>query len=666
MTTALRTPGAYYERVDAGAPAVAPLRTNIVGFVGIADRGPLDLPVPVQSWRQFVSWFGDVSAVGFLGYAVRGFFENGGARCWVVRVASRDEVGGAACALVELASPAGPVWRVRASSEGQWGEHLGVSVREVNRVQVMGTATAPDGRWTQVTSLAGLARYTHVRISQTGAFPVWKVVSDVDPVTMRVYWVRPDGPRLQYDMPLSEIDRAAGVLIESIEYRIVVTEDDQLVAVYDGLCLIPESTGYAPTVLPPATAATDPQAQTAVASPPQPLVVEELRDIGALDLAGLTTDRDAQLRLAGGRAGLALLRPYDFFGEPVAQDDSAAAATLKLRGMRCLESISEIGLLAVPDALVRPEDRPVISPPPRCEPDPCHCATPEPVTTYVPTVDEQPPIFTDAQVYQVQAQLVDQCERLRYRFALLDPPYASATDSAEGLSAALDWRSQFDTSYAALYYPWLAVEDPLLPGTGAVRLIPPSGHVAGDFAAIDLEFGVYRAAANQRLSWVLAASIDVDDERHGAFNDAGVNVIRTIGGRGLRVLGARTLSGDPDWRYVPVRRLMAMIEKALEIALQWVVFEPNGVFTRARVSMTVTFFLLGLHEAGMLAGSQPEESFVVRCDDGNNPPEQEDLGELLVEVGVAPVVPFEFVVVRVGRVEDSLIVQTQSASAGVP
>ena len=82
--------------------------------------------------------------------------------------------------------------------------------------------------------------------------------------------------------------------------------------------------------------------------------------------------------------------------------------------------------------------------------------------------------------------------------------------------------------------------------------------------------------------------------------------------------------------------------------------------------MTVTFFLLGLHEAGMLAGSQPEESFVVRCDDGNNPPEQEDLGELLVEVGVAPVVPFEFVVVRVGRVEDSLIVQTQSASAGVP
>ena len=154
------------------------------------------------------------------------------------------------------------------------------------------------------------------------------------------------------------------MLIESIEYRIVVTEDDQLVAVYDGLCLIPESTGYAPTVLPPATAATDPQAQTAVASPPQPLVVEELRDIGALDLAGLTIDRDAQLRLAGGRAGLALLRPYDFFGEPVAQDDSAAAATLKLRGMRCLESISEIGLLAVPDALVRPEDRPVISPPP--------------------------------------------------------------------------------------------------------------------------------------------------------------------------------------------------------------------------------------------------------------------------------------------------------------
>lgn len=666
MTTALRTPGAYYERVDAGGPDVTPLRTDITGFVGIADRGPLDLPVPVQSWRQYVSWFGDVPAVGFLGYAVRGFFENGGVRCWVVRVASRDEVGGAACASVELANASGPAWRIRASSEGEWGSHLTVSVREVNRVQVLGPATDPDGCWTQVTSLAGLARHTHVRVSQAGATPVWKVVSDVDPVTSRVCWVQPDGRRLAHDAVLSGVDRSAAVMVETIEYRVLVSEDGRRVASYDGLSLIPENTAYAPTVLAPIGAPIDPVTRTAIPAPPQPLVIEDLRDPCSVDLSGLNTDRDAHLPLVGGRAGLALLQPHDFYGEPVAQDDSATAAALKLRGMRTLEAVAEIGLLAVPDALVRPEDLPVIAPPPVCEPDPCLCPPTSPVIGYISEPGEQPPIFTDSQVYQVQAQLVDQCERLRYRFALLDPPYSSATDAAGGLSAALDWRARFDTSYAALYYPWLAIQDPLQPDSGAIRLVPPSGHVAGGYAATDLETGVHRAPANRRVNWALSASIDVDDERHGIFNDAGVNVLRTIGGRGLRALGARTMSDDPDWRYVPVRRLMAMIEKALEIALQWVVFEPNGTFTRARVTMSVTMFLLGLHEAGMLAGATPEESFVVRCDDTNNPVDQTDLGELLVEVGIAAAVPFEFVVVRIGRIEDSLIVQSQSATAGVP
>jgi phage tail sheath protein FI len=263
----------------------------------------------------------------------------------------------------------------------------------------------------------------------------------------------------------------------------------------------------------------------------------------------------------------------------------------------------------------------------------------------------------------VQAQLVDQCERLRYRFALLDPPYASATNAAAGLSGILDWRARFDTSYAALSYPWVGVLDPLVPGGGSVRLVPPSGHLAGGYAATDTQWGPHRAAANRRVGWALRASADIDEERHGLLNDAGVNALRTVGGRGLRVLGARTLSSDPDWRYVPVRRLMAMIEKALEIALQWAVFEPNGVLTRARATMSATMFLLGLHEAGMLAGATPEASFTVECDSGNNPADLTDLGELLLEVGVAPVVPFEFIVVRVGKVSDSLVVRTE---AGAP
>jgi len=148
------------------------------------------------------------------------------------------------------------------------------------------------------------------------------------------------------------------------------------------------------------------------------------------------------------------------------------------------------------------------------------------------------------------------------------------------------------------------------------------------------------------------------------LNTRGVNALRTVAGRGLRLLGARTTSSDPDWRAVPVRRLMSMVEKALGIALQWAVFEPNGLMTRARATMSVTFFLDGLHEAGALAGSIPEESYYVKCDLDNNPPEQRDIGRLLIEVGVAPVQPFEFIVLRVGRVADSIQVRSGLGSLG--
>jgi len=196
-------------------------------------------------------------------------------------------------------------------------------------------------------------------------------------------------------------------------------------------------------------------------------------------------------------------------------------------------------------------------------------------------------------------------------------------------------------------------------------LLPPSGHLAGVYAGTDLDVGVHHAPANRRIGYALSASLDLTDTHHGALNDAGVNAVRSTGGRGLRALGARTVSSDPDWRFVNVRRLMSMIEKALGIAMQWAVFEPNGVLTRARATMSATVFLLGLHEAGMLAGATPEESFYVKCDLDNNPAATRDLGQLLVEVGVAPAVPFEFVVMRVGRVRDSIEVSEVGSAGGV-
>jgi len=658
--TVYEAPGVYYQTVDAGGLPVTPLRTDIAGFVGIAERGPLDTPVPVESWRQFASWFGEFSPVGFLGYAVRAFFENGGRRCWVVRVASPSAAHASA-----LLSSSVPVWRLRASSPGGWGNAVTFSLRERNLTQVVSSSSDPAGTFSVVASTSGFVRGSHVRVKQ-GAVAVWKVVSDVDPILGRLYWVHPKAEsRLVYDSPLVGLDLALPLVIQTVEYAISVNEAGQLIRFYDRLSLIPESTAYGPSVLADVAPLIDPSSGLSAPKAPEPIVLEELRPDTTV-LVGLVANPSLTVPLTGGADGLASLAVYDFVGEPVAMDDGPVAVAFKRRGLRALEEISEIGLLAIPDAQIRPIELNPLSPPTPCVPDPCiKNPPPLPVAPLAP-VPDMPPLFGKTELFQIQSEMVLQCETKRYRFALLDPPYEASQGDMAGIREAMDWRARFDTRFAALYFPWVKVLDPLRDVTGTTRLLPPSGHVAGVVAGTDLDIGVHKAPANRLVEWALDSGFEMNDEQHGVLNTAGVNAIRNLGSRGYRVQGARTVSSDPDWRFVNVRRLMSMIEKALEIALQWVVFEPNNAITRARVMMSVTVFLLGLHESGALAGEAPEEAFFVKCDLDNNPSEQRDNGELLVEIGIAPAKPFEFIVLRVGRVHSAIEVAEASGSfAGV-
>ncbi len=672
---ALLAPGVYYQTVDAGAPPVTPLRTDITGFVGIAQRGPVDLPVPIESWRQFASWFGGFAGVGYLAYAVRAFFENGGRRCWVVRVASRDAVAGVAASSATLSSAGGAVWRVRGSSEGTWGDALTFTVRERNPAQVITADSDPDGSFTVVPTTSGFARGTLVRISQTGAAAAgWRVVSDVDPHRRRLYWRHPDAAlRWLYDGPLTGFDLASPLVIRSVEYAMALYEAGRLIRFYDGLSLVARTERYGPARLRPPRPTFDSVTGAFVARAPEPVVIEELRrdpDLDARpglplwDVRGLDVDPSRMLRLTGGHDGLAALAVRDFVGEPVGPADGPVTIADKRRGLRALEEISEIALLAAPDAQIRPIEVNPLGEQERCVPDPCVDPPPEPAPP--PRVlPEQPPTFGAEELFRIQSEMVLQCELKRDRFALLDAPFGASTDPLEGIRGVIEWRSRFDSKFAALYFPWLRVVDPQA-AREPTRLVPPSGHVAGTVAGADLAVGVHKAPANVRIEWAVDASIALDDERHGILNGAGINALLATGGRGLRVQGARTVSSDPDWRFVNVRRLISMIEKALEAALQWAVFEPNHAFTRARATMSITVFLLELHEAGMLAGATPDESFVVQCDLDNNPAAERDLGRLIVEIGVAPSKPFEFVVLRVGRVRDSLEVtdSTQAFSVG--
>jgi phage tail sheath protein FI len=655
-----QTPGVYYERVDVSAPGISALRTDIAGFVGIASRGPLHQALPVQSFRQFQAYFGDFTGAGFLAYAVRGFFENGGQRCWIIRVASEL----AAAAEATVGSGTQDIWKISASSPGVWGNDLEIGVRETHRAQTLSEPKGGSIEFSEVATITGFSRGVHVRLSQ-GTTTAYKVVSAVDAVLNRLIWLNPDpGARLPYDSVLIGFDLDQPILIESIEYTLSVWERGTLIRTYEGLSLIPESPSSGPQVLPPLVLPEFSREFLTLPPSPEPLVIEEIRSLPILDLSPLATAPNSPIPLSSGADGMSTLSKYEFVGESVDPHDSDLVKARKIRGIRALEQIGEVSIIAVPDINIQPRLVPRYNPPPPCIPDPClpsgppAAAVPQP-----PSVEDLPPVFSDAEIFQVQSEMIDQCETLRDRIALIDPPLSAARDDKAGVGAVRAWRARFDSKYAAFYYPWLRVVDPLRSAVSITRDIPPSGHVAGQYARSDFRFGVHKAPANSPMVWVEDVTVAVNDQVHGVLNPVGINAIRALPGRNIRIFGARTVSSDPDWRFVNVRRLLMMIEKAIDVSIQWATFEPNNVSTRTKIQLVLTSFLISLWQRGALMGAAAEEAFFVKCDEENNPPAERANGRMLATVGVAPSQPFEFVILRVGRAQNQFEISEVPAGA---
>lgn len=248
----------------------------------------------------------------------------------------------------------------------------------------------------------------------------------------------------------------------------------------------------------------------------------------------------------------------------------------------------------------------------------------------------------------VQIALLDHCALLKSRFAILD----SARGSRIGTGGADDvvvQRSQFDSLYGAIYFPWLRTRNPLDDDDSEGILVPPSGHVVGICARVDQERGVHKAPANETVRGITEVELKVSDREQAVLNPAAVNVIRDFRDkqRGLRVYGTRVLTTNVAWRYVPVRRLAIFIEQSLNVGLQWVVFEPNAEPLWAKVRRTVENFLTVVWRNGALEGVTPDEAFQVQCGRGTMSPDDIATGRLIVVVGFAPVRPAEFVIIRV-------------------
>jgi len=246
-------------------------------------------------------------------------------------------------------------------------------------------------------------------------------------------------------------------------------------------------------------------------------------------------------------------------------------------------------------------------------------------------------------VRAVQTAMIAHCELMGDRMAIIDPP------PGLGAQQVRHWRREeagYDSKYAALYWPWIRVFDPQ---SGRPIDLPPSGHMAGVWARNDATRGVHKAPANEVVRGAIGIAASLTRAEQDELNPVGVNCVRAFPGRGIRVWGARTLSSDPSWRYINVRRLYNYVESSVTIGTQWVVFEPNDRDLWQRVTRTIRAFLFTVWQDGGLFGDTVDEAFYVKCDDETNPSELIETGRLTCEVGMAVVKPAEFVVFRLAQ-----------------
>jgi phage tail sheath protein FI len=248
--------------------------------------------------------------------------------------------------------------------------------------------------------------------------------------------------------------------------------------------------------------------------------------------------------------------------------------------------------------------------------------------------------YNDLNAQAVTNVLIGHAERMQYRIAVVD------SIRGHSIGQTREYRAKFDSSHAAFYYPWVRIIDP---ETGQENFYPPSGFVSGIYARNDIERAVYKAPANEVVTLALGFEKLLNKAQQEVLNPEGVNCFRYFEGRGMRLWGARTMSSDPEWKYVNLRRYFAYLERSIDKGTQWAVFEPNGDRLWANVRRTIEDFLLNEWQTGALFGDKPEKAYFVKCDRSTMTQNDLDNGRLICQVGVAALRPAEFVIFRIGQ-----------------
>jgi phage tail sheath protein FI len=386
-------------------------------------------------------------------------------------------------------------------------------------------------------------------------------------------------------------------VIQNVTLRVTVTTDDGNTQVTDALETDAATKRYIRKILQP----DNPENENSIVYLDWDPTTSVGNDVAANLMVALQANSNQ--RLTGGHDGV-VASAADLAGEDADPDD----VTKKATGLAALGEIDDIAIVALPDG---------------------------------GTLD------TVEAVQAAADALITHAEILRYRIAVVDPP------PSQSMTQIRNFRGQFDSTYAALYHPWIEILDPTeRPQQGAPprRLtLPPSGFVTGIYARTDILRGVFKAPANEVVRGLTKFEVNINKPRQDVLNPEGINALRFFEGRGNRVWGARTMTSDPEWKYVNVRRLFIYLEHSIDKGTQWAVFEPNNERLWANIRSTIEDFLLVQWKSGALMGTKPEEAFFVRCDRTTMTQNDLDNGRLICLIGVAPTYPAEFVIFRIGQ-----------------
>jgi len=633
-------PGVFVEETSFRAKSIEGVSTTTAGFIGPTRYGPLDLePEIVTSLVEFERIYGGKERLHFLNtvddsvdeidnfmwHAARAFFEEGGKRLYVSRVYTPLSDAHTGYSSAAVGGPSSGL-NVRARFPGRAGDAhvvftfgVGQSVLiDVNPTDRSPTPGVRGLRHRDVVMISDASSpsqsppvprdfYVALRDEQTGDWsfaprPPGAVIdlNSLDPrvTTVRVVTVSVSiDPVVPIAFAHSEIDLPLdpGHLRAEVHDSFLDAFADHKHDPDDPAAKVITNLGRARTV---------------------PIVIEntgELTDgLAVLELffaaqAGLRDSlEDTGSKAAARSISLVLTGGHDGSRPQAAAYDGAVDADGIKTGLLQFEDLEDISIVAGPGSTFRYEEEGAFGP----------------------------------QAQMIVRHLINHAQKMRYRIAVLDSGDNQTIEQVRAM------RAQFDSSYAALYYPWVRVLDPL---TQQEIFTPPSGFVAGIYARNDINRGVHKAPANEVVNLALGFERLLNKAQQEVLNPEGINCFRFFEGRGMRLWGARTISSDPEWKYVNVRRYFAYLERSIDKGTQWTVFEPNGEQLWANVRRTIENFLINEWQSGALLGDKPEKAFFVRCDRSTMTQNDLDHGRLIGLIGVAPLKPAEFVIFRIGQ-----------------